>query len=277
MRPLLLIILLTLIVSSCAVKKYTDLPYLSQPKLQIATDGSLPTLNVFAPRKQFETERPVLIYVHGGYWNSGSKELYGFFGRNFAKHGVVTVIPGYTLSPTANYDTMTQQIAEAITWTQNNIEQYDGDPTQIYLTGHSAGGHLVALAALNPKYGIDPSSIKGIILNDAAALDMYHFLQENPPTEKHNYLTTWTEDPKTWKAASPIYYLSEDSPKFKIYLGSKTYKSIDVSNRQFLEALHEFQPGVELEVLNKKHAPMITQYVWPWSERYDEILRFIKE
>lgn len=275
MRPLLLIALTTLLLTSCAVKKHSNLSYLSQPELQIETNGSIPTLNIFTPRKQSETKRPVLIYVYGGNWNSGSKELYGFFGRNFTKHDVVTVLPDYTLSPAANYDTMAQQISEAITWTQNNIENYGGDPSQIYLTGHSAGGHLVALATLNPKYGIDPKSISGIILNDAAALDMFHYLQENPPTEKDNYLTTWTANPEAWKDASPIYFLGKDSPKFKIYLGCKTYKSIDTANRRFLKGLHQFQPEVEFDILNKKHVPMITQYVWPWSNRYEEVLRFM--
>ncbi|WP_432411328.1 alpha/beta hydrolase [Rasiella sp. SM2506] len=275
MRPLLLLTFIASLFASCAVKKHGNLSYLSQPELQIETNGSIPTLNIFTPRKPSETKRPVLIYVYGGNWNSGSKELYGFFGRNFAKHEVVTVLPDYTLSPHANYDTMTQQIAEAITWTQNNIDKYGGDPSQIYLTGHSAGGHLITLATLNPKYGIDPSSIAGIILNDAAALDMYHYLQENPPTAEDDYLTTWTANPETWKAASPIYFLNEQSPPFKIYLGSKTYQSIDTANRRFLEALHEFQPEVQFQILNKKHIPMITQYVWPWSKRYKEVVEFM--
>jgi arylformamidase len=277
MLRLLTIIVISLLYSSCAVKKHGDILYLSQTKVQIKTDGNIPTLNIFTPRKFTETKLPVLIFVHGGNWNSGNKEMYGFFGRNFAKKDVVTVLPGYTLSPKANYDTMTKQIAQAITWTQKNITDYGGDPKQIYLTGHSAGGHLITLATLNPKYGINPQSISGIILNDAAALDMYHYLQNNPPTEEEDYLTTWTASPKIWKAASPIYFLSEESPSFKIYLGSKTYKSIDTANRRFLEALHEFQPGVELDIVNKRHAPMVLQYLWPWSDRYEEILRFINE
>lgn len=265
------------LLSSCAVKTHTNLPYLSNPELQIKTDGAIPTLNIFTPRKATKTKKPVLIYVYGGNWNSGSKELYGFFGRNFAKQDIVTVLPGYTLSPYANYDTMAKQIAEAIRWTQQNIEEYGGDPNQIYLTGHSAGGHLVALATLNPTYGIDPKSIAGIILNDAAALDMYHYLQENPPTEKDDYLTTWTANPENWKDASPIYFLTAESPPFKIYLGSKTYKSIDTANRRFLKALQEFQPQVEFDMLDKKHIPMITQYIWPWSKRYKEILEFMRD
>lgn len=170
-----LFIVISLILTSCAAKKFKDISYISQP---IPTIEVAPKLNVFTPRKTSTEKLPVLIFMHGGNWNSGSKDTYGFYGRNFAKKGVVTVIPDYTLSPQANYDDMAQQTAQAIEWTQAHIEEYNGDPENIYLTGHSAGGHLVALACMNPKYGIDPGSISGIILNDSGGLDMYNYLQK---------------------------------------------------------------------------------------------------
>lgn len=268
---------LFLLCTSCATTKHKDIPYLTSENLKIETNGSIPKLNVFTKRKIIEEKKPVLMFVYGGNWNTGNKDIYGFLGRNFAKHNVVAVLPNYTLSPDANYNTMASQIADAIKWTRNNIADYGGDPTQIYLTGHSAGGHLITLATLNPKYGIDPESISGVILNDAAALDMKHYLENNPPTQEDDYITTWTKDPKNWKDASPIYFLNEKSPPFKIYLGSKTYKSIDTANRRFLKELHKFQPEVQFQILDKKHVPMVTQYFWPWNKRYDEIVNFINK
>jgi hypothetical protein len=58
---------------------------------------------------------------------------------------------------------------------------------------------------MNPKYGIVRLLFPGIILNDAAGLDMKHYLQENPPTAMDDYLTTWTKEPDSWQA-SPIYF-----------------------------------------------------------------------
>lgn len=269
---LIIVSFLIVFTQGCAVKKSKNIEYLSSS----STIENPPTLNVFSKRTTKNTlKKPVLIFVHGGNWNSGDKSMYGFLGRNFVKHDIVTVIPGYTLSPQANYDVMAQQIAHAITWTLKNIETYGGDPDKIFLTGHSAGGHLISLATLNPKYGIDTKNIKGIILNDAAALDMKNYLEQKPPTTSNNYTTTWTKDPKNWKDASPIYFLSENAPPFKIYLGTKTYNSIKVANDRFLQELHKFQPQVTPILLKKKHIPMITQYFWPWSNRYDEIKNFI--
>ena len=62
-----------------------------------------------------------------------------------------------------------------------------------------------------------------------------------------------------------------------IYLGSKTYGSIKVGNARFVKELNKFQPNVEPIILNKKHVPMVLQYFYPWSKRYEEIIEFIKD
>jgi len=260
--------------SSCAVKKEKDVAYLQETRKSALKEE--PTLNIFSPKKETSKKLPVLIFVHGGNWNSGKKELYNFYGNNFAKKGIVTVIVGYTLSPQANYKEMTSQISQAIIWTKEHISEYKGDPEKIFLTGHSAGGHLIALAALDKRYGIDSDAISGIILNDAAGLDMHDYLSRNPPTSENDYLTTWTDDPKTWELASPINYLSENTPPMLIYIGKKTYPSIKTANERFLKELRKYQPEVEVDTINKKHIPMITQYFWPWNNRYNEIVDFIK-
>ena len=273
--PFLILLLMTAFLSfNCSSKKITDVSYLKSSEVSTSDN---PKLNVFVPRKSIVDKVPVLIFIHGGNWNSGRKGIYDLLGRNFASKGIITVIPGYTLSPNANYDLMAEQLAEAIKWVKNNIDKYGGDPNQIFVSGHSAGGHLGALAVMNPKYNIDPKSISGIILNDAAGLDMNYYLEENPPTEKDNYLATWTSNPEKWKEASPIYFLNKNTPPFLIYVGDKTYNSIKVANSRFLSALNQFQPNVTPIRLNKRHAPMVLQYFNPWSDRFDETIEFIKK
>lgn len=267
-----LVLVVTFSIVSCSSIKIKGKSYLSA---SVAHESRDPKLNIFVPRKA-KVDAPILIFVHGGYWNSGRKGTYDLLGRNFASKGIVTVIPDYTLSPAVSYDEMTKQIAEVIKWVQANGKQYKGNPKQIFITGHSAGGHLAALAVMNPKYGIDSKTISGIILNDAAGLDMNNYLEENPPTTDHDYLTTWTNNPVNWKDASPIFFIDNNTPPFLIYVGNKTYPSIKVSNIRFVDALHPFQPEVNPIFLNKKHVPMATQYFWPWSDRFDEVIDFIK-
>lgn len=271
MRYIFVIITFILILSSCSTKKFKNITY------QTSIQGKALQLNVFVPRKAKGEKMPVLLFVHGGNWNSGSKNLYGFFGRNFAKKDVVVVIPSYTLSPDANYNQMTQEIATAIKWVGSEIDNYGGNPEKLFVTGHSAGGHLVALATMNPKYGLKPGTVSGIILNDAAGLDMNHYLENYPPTDENNYLTTWTNNPEEWKNASPIYFLNKETPPFLIYLGTKTYPSIKVANERFLDKLNVYQKEVTPILLNKRHVPMILQYIWPWNDRIDQTVDFMKK
>ena len=259
---------------SCASKKIKDITY--QP-LETPAREEANLLNVFIPRKESKVNRPVVIFIHGGYWESGDKDIYGFLGRNFAKNDVITVIPNYRLSPNTSYDGMASDVVKSIQWTRTNIVRYGGDAEQIYLMGHSAGGHLIALAVTNPKYEIDKGTIKGVILNDAAGLDMKSYLDAFPPTPEYNYDTTWTTNSENWKDASPIYFLNEDSPPFLIYVGAKTYSPIKSQNQTFLEKLHNYQPDVNINYLNKKHVPMMSHYFFPWVNRYDEILGFMRK
>ena len=270
---IIIVLLSAFMLVNCGAKKSTDISYLESDNKNV---GKAPKLNVFVPRKSSATQVPVLIFVHGGNWNSGRKGMYDLLGINFANKGVITVIPDYTLSPDATYDDMARQIVSVIQWTKKNISQYKGNPNMIYITGHSAGGHLGALAVMNPKYGISSGSIAGIILNDAAGLDMKNYLEGNPPTEKDHYLTTWTSNPGLWKDASPIYFLNKNTPPFLIYVGDKTYDSIKIANSRFAQALQPFQPDVTPIRLNKKHVPMVLQYFLPWSNRFDEIIAFMK-
>jgi acetyl esterase/lipase len=273
MKPykFLYILSIAILLASCASKKIADIPYLDNSSALVE---SFPELNVFQPRNT--EKKPVVIFIHGGYWDEGNKDMYTFLGRNFAKKGILTVIPNYTLSPKGNYDSMAKEVAAAIKWTFENIEKHNGDPEQIFLMGHSAGGHLISLVGTNPTYLENIEMVKGTILNDAAGLDMYSYLIENPPSDFHHYDVTWTDDPENWKEASPIYYLSEKVPPFLIYVGTKSFPSILSSNKDFVEKLKKFQPSVEINCLPKKHVGMMSQFIFPWNKHYKEIVNFIK-
>jgi acetyl esterase/lipase len=260
------------LVSNCASKKISDISYLKKSEALVT---SFPELNVFQTHSSEKS--PVVIFIHGGYWTSGNKDMYGFLGRNFAMKKIVTVIPNYTLSPNGSYDTMAKEVAAVIEWTADNIEKYNGNPDQIYLMGHSAGGHLIALVGTNPKYLENTDRIKGVILNDAAGLDMNSYLKKYPPTKNHNYNVTWTENQDNWKDASPIYSLSEKAPPFLMFTGTKTYPSIISQNNAFVQKLKSFQPNAKINFLNKKHIPMMRQFVFPWNKNYKEIIKFIAE
>ena len=108
---------------------------------------------------------PVHIFIHGGYWRSLDKDIYSYLAKPLVRSGATVVLPNYDLCPTVKITDIVQQMQRMIVWVYKNIKKFNGDPTKIFVSGHSAGGHLTAmLAATNwSKHGRLPKSIlKGI-------------------------------------------------------------------------------------------------------------------
>lgn len=243
------------------------------------TSTTIQKLNIFAPAYNKKL-KPVFIFVHGGNWNSGNKNLYSYFGNRMARKGIVTVIPDYPKSPAAGYQQMAEDIADAVKWAKEHIAAYGGDSNRIFISGHSAGGHLAALISIKQDYFKNlhmPNPIKGLILIDAAGLDMYGYLKEENLPEGDTYLNTFTNDPAIWKQASPIYFLRNNMPPMLIYRGGKTYPSISNSNEKFTDSLKKYNVKFTYQIQpSKKHVPMITQFFNPYNKRYAEMVSFMK-
>lgn len=264
--------------SGCSLQRVQKAKNISYREANAASGTGVQHLNVYSPRNIAEPA-PVLLFIHGGSWKSGSKELYYYLGKRLARKGVVAVIIDYPLSPAAQYNEMAQSAAHAVQWAQQNIADYGGDPNRIFVSGHSAGGHLAALITVRDGYfdtlGMT-NPIRGVVLIDAAGLDMYGYLAERSPEER-KYQTTFSKDPATWKAASPLYHLHPNLPPFLIYRGGKTYPSIIKSNDKFAEALQAYESSLDYRIQpKKKHIPMIVQFIYSWNPRYREIVRFLQ-
>ena len=264
--------------SGCSFRRITKSKDIVYREANPTTGTGPQQLSIFAPRKIAEPT-PVFIFIHGGSWRLGRKELYSFFGKRLARKGVTAVVIDYPLSPEAQYDEMAASAAQAAQWTQQHISEYGGDPDNIFVSGHSAGGHLAALITVRDAY-FDTlnvtNPIRGAILIDAAGLDMYGYLKEHENDEDRKYLATFTKNPANWREATPLFYLDPEIPPLLIYRGEKTYPSIIESTETFVDSLENYVPEPNYHILKRKrHIPMITQFLFPWNPRYREIIRFM--
>ncbi|MFM7320486.1 MAG: alpha/beta hydrolase [Armatimonadota bacterium] len=108
------------------------------------------------------TNRPVVVWFHGGGLTGGSRELpSGLRGK-----GLLVVGAGYRLSPGVRARTCVEDAAAAVAWTVRNCARYGGDPRRIVVAGHSAGGYLAAMVVLDKRwlapYRIDPDTLAGL-------------------------------------------------------------------------------------------------------------------
>jgi arylformamidase len=104
---------------------------------------------------------PTLVFIHGGYWQQRSKELFTVFAAGPMGHGINVALIGYTLAPEATLDQIVMEIHEGIDFLADKLPALGGDPSRIALSGWSAGAHLTAMALSHPhvKAGIGISGI----------------------------------------------------------------------------------------------------------------------
>jgi acetyl esterase/lipase len=274
-RIIFLYSLCTLLLSSCA-----SLHTQQKKNIVYSKDQAL-TLNVYSPKRKTIDTKNVLVFIHGGNWTTGKKSMYRFFGKGMAKKGIVAVVIDYHKYPTVTYPAMAMDAAQSLKWVKENISSFGGDTNKIYVSGHSAGGHLAALIATDKTY-FDSikinNPIKGCVLIDAFGLDMYSYLKRE---EKYNYdvyRSIFTKDENQWKKGSPFFYLHEGMPKFIMFVGGRTYPGIVNDSNTFLLELKKYQSDAQLiTVPRKRHAGMIFSYINPRKISYGQILEFMKK
>lgn len=139
-------------------------------------DESAQDLDVYYPKPLAQAMRaqqeitqtyPMVVFVHGGSWESGSKEEYAFVGQSLAQAGYVTAVINYRKAPKHVYPDFVEDTAQAVAWSYNNATSLHADPQRLAVIGHSAGAFNVVAAVSNEDflspYGVNPDDIAAVI------------------------------------------------------------------------------------------------------------------
>ena len=140
-----------------------------------------------------------LVFIHGGYWQMLDKNMFSFIAKSFHQYGITTVLINYPLAPAASIDEIICSCTLAMEWLWKNIADYNGNADQMFVTGHSAGGHLAAMLMaanwkrVNPDLPLDlikgTCAISGLFnlvpihlsfLNNVLKLDLDTAIRNSP-------------------------------------------------------------------------------------------------
>ena len=94
---------------------------------------------------------PLLVFIHGGYWQMRAREDFSFLAAGPLAHGIHVAMPGYTLAPQCSLTGIVAELRSAIRWLAPRIGALGGDAGRIYVAGWSAGGHLTAMCLDQPE------------------------------------------------------------------------------------------------------------------------------
>ena len=169
-------------------------------------------LDVYAPHAA--RDAPVIVFFHGGSWETGKRSWYRYVGDALANSGVVTVIPDYRKFPAVRFPAFMHDAAHAVGWTREHAREYGGDPARVFVMGHSAGGHIAALLAADPRYlaevGLRPRELAGMI-GLAGAYAFLPFVG--------NEAKIFGDDPDGRHDSQPINFIDGDEPPLLLLHG----------------------------------------------------------
>lgn len=210
---------------------------------------------------------PLLVFVHGGGWDSGDKQLrvggadvYSNIGRFYAARGITVAVANYRLQPAADWRGQVRDVAAAVRWVHEHAAEAGGDPAAIFLMGHSAGAHLVSYMALDSvaRAGLP---IRGVISVSGAALDLTDAQTYALGEDVRYYAQRFRGDDASdaWKAAaSPATHITGTPPPFLVMCAAGETKGLQRQAQVFADALARAGGSVtRVVVKGESHARMV--------------------
>lgn len=204
-----------------------------------SNNGEKETLDIYGPKKTLKKGSPVILYVHGGSWVYGNKEIPEVIAPlldSFRKEGYTIISVGYELTTDKiDFEKQASDVKDAIRWVYKNKEQYNFNTEEIGVIGASAGAHLSLLAAYSSdnefvqdkelsKY---PSKVKYVVdffgPTDLNTLDMTKasFDLSNSINKAKEGLKEGESMEDYMYNYSPINYIKPNLPKTLIVHGRK--------------------------------------------------------
>jgi len=113
-------------------------------------------------RPEGAVRAPLWVFLHGGYWQASDKAQHAQFARGMLDAGYAVAMPNYGLAPDTPLTVIVTQVGAALRFLAREADSLGIDATRIHLAGHSAGGHLAAMAALDPR---DPPVRSALLLS----------------------------------------------------------------------------------------------------------------
>jgi acetyl esterase/lipase len=184
---------------------------------------------------------PLLIFVHGGFWllPDDNYRIGPSLAGNLVQDGVAVALARYRLAPANRHPAQADDVAAAVGYLIKHADKYGFDAKRLFLAGHSAGGHLVSLVALDPSYlsrqGLPAKTLAGVI----SFSGLYDFAPTWKGSENQKQATekTFGADLAILKQASPIHHVRADAPPFLIMNAFRDFTGFAWDAQRFADAL----------------------------------------
>jgi len=228
-------------------------------------DSERHKLDLYLPKGA--KDYPVLFYIHGGGWTKGSKASFSSQGKTFASQGIGCVSVNYRL--TSKHPSHIEDVARAFAFSVKELKKRGADVGRVFVSGHSAGGHLAALLAVDDgylkKYKLSPAeNIKGVI-----PISGVFTIREGNRS---------FGDAEACKAASPQTHVKEKLPPFLIFYGDAEAGALGRQAESFGKALKGARCNVTVKMIaDRNHGTIMRNIAKEDDPVTVQIVEFIKK
>ena len=186
------------------------------------------------------TPAPIVIFVHGGSWESGDKRGYAWVGEALAQLGFIAVLPNYGLMPGTRFPEFVDDVARAVTHARARAADWGGDTSRVVLMGHSAGAHIAALVAYDARYlatqGATPAMFSGFV----GLSGPYDFIFDTKLLRR-----TFAGPPAREYDALPVHFVTPRSLRTLLVMGNDDRTVNPRNTRSLAAALRKAEVSVE--------------------------------
>ncbi len=163
---------------------------------------------------------PLLAFIHGGYWQALDKSDYSYMAPAFTEAGIAFASLNYGLAPDTAIGTMIDQTRRALAWLYRNAADLGIDAARIVVAGHSAGGHLAAMALSTDWPALDPA-LPATLLAGGCAISGVYDLEPVRLSYHNKILHIAAGQAAPW---SPLHCLPAAAPPLLLAVGSEETK-----------------------------------------------------
>jgi arylformamidase len=174
------------------------------------------------------TEAPLYVYVHGGYWQRGDKSIYSYIAQTFNAAGVDVAVIGYPLCPDVSMTRLLESIRNALAWLYRNATAHGISAARINLSGHSAGGHLTAMAMTTAWPGL-ASDLPADLLKTAIPISGLYLLE--PLRHTTIGAALHLDDDETSRLSPALLPIAQAAPMLTIVGGAETPAFFEQTDR----------------------------------------------
>ena len=267
-------------ISSAGLLIKKDICYHPQP----GKNRSLQSLDVYAPASTSPNgSYPVVLFMHGGGWRASDKNdplgVHANVCKALAARGLVVVNVNYRLAPRVKHPEPARDAAHALRWIRENIREYQGDPEKVFISGHSAGGHLAALIALDATYlnevGLAVAAIKGV-MGICGVYNLTHFAGRNWMAEHLMTRAAFGNDHGRRAQASPVNHVRADAPPF-LLLNAEEDEKLEEEADELSSLLRDQRISADTSIISGTNHFTILSLVGNGDDRLiDRMVEFAK-